>query len=86
MISQSFSVRCTTCGHVNQPERGAEAGIKEVLNGDFNSCRRCKTRFATVIVPNRPIVKRLVENGYSVTPHVKIMNYSGKVPMAVGMR
>lgn len=83
--STGFNVLCKHCGHINCPGPGAETGIKNVMNGSFNSCRRCKARFNLVILPNRPIVRRLVSSGLSVIPHVKIQDYTGKVPMAMGM-
>jgi len=86
MMITGFSVKCIQCGYINKPDRSPRTGILKVLLGEFDSCMRCGTKFQIVEVPNRPLVQELTRKLQTVSPAVKIFNYSGKiVPMAHGV-
>lgn len=80
-----FSVHCTQCGHNNRPHTKARVGVKLVLTGQFNTCRKCGTQFHEIVIPKRPMVmKVLLEISNTLSPTAVLKDYSGKVPMAMG--
>ena len=78
-----FSVVCKSCGTIVKPEASPTKGIERTLRGEYNTCPKCEYSFRMIIVPNRPITKKLVEGGIAVNPLVCIRDYKGKPPMGV---
>lgn len=84
MTWKKFSVKCVLCGHRNRPDRSPRRGIELVLRGEFATCRSCGTKFATIRVPNRPLVVEVASTLQTVAPIVEIVGYTGEVPCAYG--
>lgn len=80
----SFNVACRECGHVNRPANKVSDCVLEVLSGSFTTCKNCKSEFSIIMVPNRPNVKKFVDEGLKISPKINIYDYTGRVPMAQG--
>lgn len=84
MTWKKFSVKCVPCGHRNMPDKSPRRGVEMVLRGEFDGCRKCGTKFATIRVPNRPLVQEIASTLPKVSPIVEIVGYVGAVPRAYG--
>lgn len=80
-----FSVVCKSCGAIVKPAKSPTKGIERTLKGEYTTCNKCDYRFKLLIVPNRPIVKKLIEGGIDVSPLVDIRDYKGKPPMGIAL-
>jgi len=82
-----FHVQCDECGHLNTPRRGSKESILAVLKGEFHVCRRCGGTWTQIQMPLRPLVKKCIaEIGLSsVSSQVIFFDYSGAVPVALGL-
>ena len=80
----TFTVVCKSCGHKNRPAPSPRLGVQKVLSGEWNTCRACGVEFNTISVPKRPIVTSALHLVNNVSPRVKVLEYSGRVPQAMG--
>lgn len=78
----SFDIRCAKCGKINMLE--PREGIRKVLEGDFIACRRCRTEFNKISVPNSPVVAEIVKEYLFISDRVNIYPYTGNDPIALG--
>jgi hypothetical protein len=86
-MAMKFSIKCRKCGKANRPNNNTRTGIIITLIGDFNTCRKCKTRWEKIFVPARPLVKEIasmIEESEELATHIFIESYEGKVPMCIG--
>lgn len=81
----SFTVVCKECGKRNRPSTSPIISMIEILSGGYTKCRHCQTEWKLIIVPNRSVVKKLINEGLSIAPTIQIRNYKGKVPSAYAL-
>ena len=88
-----FTVKCHTCGHVNRPCRKISHSVIDTLVGVFDTCRGCGKQWDKIIVPNRPLVQRVIHlikeiKGGRCSSKVEIRDYTkkvGRVPKALAI-
>jgi len=80
-----FTVKCYHCGHKNRPNPSPKVGILNVLTGEFDTCRKCKTKFKHIIAPKRPLVMECISNGISIKDNVILKEYKNQVPKSLGI-
>ncbi len=85
MVIMRFSVKCGQCGHHSRPDPSPRHGILKVLKGEFDTCRKCGTKFTKIQVPNRPLVQKLMAELSNLSSAVEIVEYARNVPRAYGL-
>jgi uncharacterized Zn finger protein len=56
---KQFILRCDSCGHRNCPHKSPRIGIRMVLTGEFNACRKCGKVVRKVVLSDRPLVREV---------------------------
>ena len=57
---QTFLIRCSKCGHKNQPHKSPREGIRLTLLGQLKPCRGCG-KTLTPRLSDRPLVRKVRE-------------------------